>query len=206
MTSLLFGFLLGILASAIAWLISEKWVQPRPVLQLDEQRFMGQSGQNPPHEFFHVVVKNAAARWPLKIRRPAWACQARITVVEPVDALGASPNIIARWTSQPEPLTPTNAGLALDPGKMIQARRADVFSHHIERIAVLLKYEGDPDCYLFSNESYLFGGWKNPAWRLPEGRYRLHISIVHENGEAVSDLRLENGGRGRDDVKISFLS
>jgi hypothetical protein len=206
MASLLIGFVLGIVASGLAWLLSEKWVQPKPEVKLDAQRFMGQSGRNPPHEFFHVVIRNAAARWPLKIRRPAWACEARITIVEPIDALGASPTIIARWTSQPEPVTPTDGGLALDPGKMILARRMDVFSHHAERVAVVLKYEGDSDYYLFSNESYLFEGGKNPKWRLPEGRYRLRISVSHENGESVTDLRLENSGRSRNEVKIALWS
>lgn len=89
---------------------------------------------------------------------------------------------------------------------MILSRRMDVHSHHDERIGVLLKHEGDSDCYLFSNESYYFHAWKNPAWRLPEGRYRLRVTVLHENGESSADLKLENSGRSRNDVRLTLWS
>ena len=66
-----------------------------------------------------------------------------------------------------------------------------------------MKFEGEPDCYIFTNESYLFPRWQNPQWRLPPGRYRIHITAYYERGSAETDFELRNDGPGRDDVSLN---
>lgn len=200
------GFLLGIAASTIAWLVSERWAAPLPTLLVDSMRFRGQVGSNPPHEFFHVCVRNAAARWPVVTRRAAWACTARLSVLDEAGNRVFSDDIPARWTSQPEPLIPTSSGNLLDPAKVILGRRMDLHSHHEERLAVVVKFEGEADCFLFTNESYLYPRWQNPAWRLPPGTYRLRVAVLHEGGEQSAYFRPENSGSRLDDIKIAIWS
>ena len=203
---LLGGFVLGILASTIAWSITERAAGPRLEIVEDRNRFQGQTPGNPPHEFFHVRVRNIPARWPVPGRRPAWACTATIGVLRDDGSRMIAGDIFARWTSQPEPLLPVLAqgqpGNVLDPARLIQARRMDVHGHHEEQIAVAVKFEGEGDCHIFTNESYLFPKWQNPQWRLPPGRHRIRITVLYERGSAHKDFELGNAGPSRNDVRI----
>jgi hypothetical protein len=166
------GFLLGILASGIAWLITEYAAGPSLDIVLDQSRAQGQSPGNPPHEFYHVRVRNLPAKWPLPGRRPAWACTAKIDIFQQDGNRAVTGDIIARWTSQPEPLLPVvsqgQVGNVLDPARLMQARRIDVHGHSGEPTSVAVKLAGEPDCYIFTNESYLFPRWQNP--RSPKSR------------------------------------
>jgi len=57
------GFLLGILASAIAAILLDHAGRPFVgILRDDGARAQGQNPGSPPHEFFHVRVRNLPAR------------------------------------------------------------------------------------------------------------------------------------------------
>ena len=107
--------------------------------------------------------------------------------------------IPARWTSQPEPLIPIGSGRQVvnivDFARMMLARKVDVHAHEDQQIGLILKFEGDPDCYLFTNESYLHAQWKNPNWRLPPGTYRLRVTIYYERGRSENDFETPHESR-----------
>src|SRR5437773_263330 len=203
------GFLLGILASGIAWFITESATRPSLDIVVDQNRAHGQSPGNPPHEFYHVRVRNVPATRPLPGRRPAWACTASIDVFRQDGSRVIAGDVIARWTSQPEPLLPVIAqgqvGNVLDPARVMQARCMDVHGHSEEPISVAVKFEGEPDCYIFTNESYLFPRWQNPSWRIPPGQYRLRVTVYYERGRAEKDFELSNEGPRRDDVHLNLV-
>jgi hypothetical protein len=71
----------------------------------------------------------------------------------------------------------------------------DVHNHEDEALAVAVKLEGEDDCFLFTNESYLFPRWSNPEWRLGAGKHRLRVTVTYESGRAQMDFWLNNGGR-----------
>ena len=111
-----------------------------------------------------------------------------------------------RWTSQPEPLLPVSiAGQvvnAVDFGRLMVARKINVHAHEDQQVSIALKYEGSPDCHLFSNESYLFPRWQNPAWLLGPGPHRLRVTLYYERGHEVWHFRLLNCGTCRGDTKL----
>lgn len=204
---ILIGFLLGIMASAIAAITLEYTVRPQlKTVKDDSGRAQGQTPDNPPHEFYHLKVRNLPAKWPLPGRRPAWSCKATLEVFDSDEhPLLASP-ILARWTSQPEPVFPiSNSGQVVhipDVAKMIAARKIDIHSHEDQQLSVIVKFEGSPDCHLFSNESYSFPRWQNPGWRLGIGTYRLRGTGYYERGRFQDDFELANLGSSRDDIRI----
>ncbi len=204
---ILLGFVLGILASAVAWLITEYAVRPLLVITPDASRFQGQSQGNPPHEFYHVRIANAPAKWPLPGRRPAWACSVTLDVFRDDGSRVNTDAIHGRWTSQPEPLLPVLAGgqvgNILDPARVMQSRRMDIHAHQEELMAVAVKFEGEPDCHIFTNESYMFLRWQNPTWRFAPGRYILRVTLLYERGRAVKEFVLMNAGPSRDDLRLS---
>ena len=197
--------MLGIGASTIAWVVSEYWARPSLDIVVDENRSQGQSPS--PHEFYHVRVRNLPPKWPLPGRRPAWACTAKIDVFPP-DATGGAiaGEIFGRWTSQPEPLLPFvsqgQVGNVLDPARLMQARRIDVHGHSDEPMSIALKFEGEPNCCIFTNESYMFPKWQNPAWCLPPGRYRVRVTVYYERGRTQKDFELRNDGPSGDEVRL----
>jgi hypothetical protein len=202
------GFVLGILGSTIAWVISEYLARPSLDITVDQSRAQGQRpGGAPPHEFYHVRVRNLPASWPVPGRRPAWACTARIEVFREDGSRAVEGEIVGRWTSQPEPLLPVVAGdqvsNVLDPARVMQAQMVNVHAHADQAMSVLVKFEGEPDCHVFTNESYVFPRWQHPGWRLPPGRYRLRVTVHYESGQAQRCFELRNGGPSRDDVRLA---
>src|SRR5690349_18667751 len=159
MIQTLIGFVLGVVSSAIVWLYAEFSSRPLIDIVVDRNRAQGQGEGNPPHEFYHVRVINVASRKFLPGRRPAWACRATIDVFRQDGSRAITgDDVIARWVSQPEPLLPIvsqgQIGNVLDPARLMQARRADVHGHSEEPLSVAVKFEGEPDCHIFTNESY----------------------------------------------------
>jgi hypothetical protein len=203
------GFIFGIVASAVAAVVYERATQPKLAAFPDEDgpRQQGQAGSNPRHEFFHLVVRNLKPIWPIPGRKPAWSTTATLQVLKPDGTPHLPDTIFVRWTSRPEPLLPGVAGNALvnmfDMAGLVAARKIDVHGHQDERLSVVVKYEGKADCHIFTNESYLFPNWENPAWALPVGEYRLRLTLLYERGRHQQDFKLTNSGSSRDDVRIT---
>jgi hypothetical protein len=205
------GAIFGFLVSLLTWIFTERVSSPKLEIVVDEDRGLGQFPGNPPHEFYHVRVRNVLPKYRLHGRKPAWACRATIEVFRPDGGRVIADDVIARWTSQPEPLLPVvaqgEAGYVLDPARLTQARRVDVHSHSDERIPLVLKFEGERDCYIFSNESYryqrLHQELRNPDWRIPPGRYRLRVTVQYERGQVEKDLEFSNEGPSRYGVHLN---
>ena len=88
----------------------------------------------------------------------------------------------------------------------MNARKVDIHSHEDEYIALAVKYEGQPECYIFSNESYLHHAWSNPAWRLNSGKYRVLITVLYERGCVQRAFALANLRTARNSVEIDYAS
>jgi hypothetical protein len=204
---LIYGFLLGIGASTAATVFYEYATRPLLEIRLDQAgRAQGQVPGQAPHEFYHLTIRNLPAWWPFPGRRPAWSCKASIEAFNPDGSPAVSDPVPGRWTSQPEPLLPVIRGDApanlLDPARLMQARKVDIHNHEDQRLSVALKFEGEPACHLFSNESYRFPKWQNPEWCLGPGTYRLRVSVFYETGCAHADFELANLGLSCNDVRL----
>lgn len=205
------GFLLGIVASGIAAVFYERATRPLVEIELDDAPIaLGQHPQVGPLAFYHVKVRNRPAWWPLPGRKPAWASKATIEVLGANGSRVISDTIQARWPSQPEPLIPAVAGNQqmnlVDFARLMNARKVDIHSHEDQTISLAIKYDGQPDCYIFSNESYLHNAWLNPAWRLGAGEYRILVTVFCERGRVQRAFTLSNHGTRRDGIRIAYAN
>lgn len=209
LTTLSIGFLLGIIGSLAAAIFYDAATRPKLTILPDPNRAQGRASPvATPHEFYHVLIRQVRPLWPFPGRKPAWECKVSI---ETIDGNGSSVlgPIAARWASQPEPLMPTiqNGSIVnvLDFARLVAARKCNVHSHEDQPVSVALKYEGSPDCHLFSNESYLYDRWQNPGWKLGPGDYMLRVVVEYERGREIRRFKLRNGGLSRDDVLLEAL-
>lgn len=103
-----------------------------------------------------------------------------------------------RWTNLPEP-TPAILVIGekrypfFDPRKFEHFSRVDVHSGESEIFNVASRFDDDDDCFGWSNESYYVEPiWRNQNWKLPKGRYLVHVSIISAGEKCQSLFRLIN--------------
>jgi hypothetical protein len=210
--TLAIGFFLGIVASGIAAVLYDWFTKPLIEISLDDRPLaMGQYPNLASLAFYHLKVRNLPVKLPLASRKPAWSSKATIEVFKLDGARAISDPIHARWTSQPEPLAPAVSGNQLinlvDFARLMTARKVDIHAHEDEYISLALKYDGQPECYIFSNESYLHPpAWSNPAWRLDPGEYRIVATVFFERGRAWREFTLTNRRTARNSVEIEYAS
>jgi hypothetical protein len=208
---LFLGFVLGIAASGVAAVVFDHMTSPKLEVVIDPgPRALGDLPGGTKLEYHHVLVRNVRTAWPLPGRRPAWACQANLTIFkwtgEPLTVVP----VRARWASQPMPVSSFVVGdrviQATDMAKMIAGRRIDIFTHQDERLTIALKHQGQTGIHLFTNESLEFERGCNPAWKLEPGTYRLRVAVFYERGEVLEDFEFSNTGATLDDVTIKRWS
>ena len=209
--NLVIGFVLGIVTSGIASALYEWATGPLIEISLDDRPLaMGQHPSLQPHAFYHLKIRNIPAKLPSSSRKPAWSSHATIEVFKPNGTRVIPEPIYARWPSQPEPLSPAISGTdsvnLVDFARLMNARKVDIHTHNDEYIALALKFEGHPECFIFSNESYLHHAWSNPAWRLDRGEYRVVVTIFYERGRARREFTLTNQRVARNSVEIDYAT
>jgi hypothetical protein len=198
---------MGFVASAGVVILYECSIRPKLEMTVDDS-FIAK-GVNPSRTFYHVMVKNIPTFWPtVFIRRPAWSCQAKIEVLDSDGKTTLLEPILARWSSQPEPITTLSIGNSIiilpDVAKIIAGRKIDIHSHDPQMLCIAIKFDGSEDCYLFSNESYLHQN-QNPSWKLGKGNYRLRVTLFYEQGNLPYDFEFQNWGPNWNDVNIKLL-
>ena len=209
--NLVIGFLLGIIASGIAAVFYERATSPLIEISLDERPLaMGENPDVPRFAFYHIRIRNVPSKLPYTSRRPAWSSKATIEVFNIDGTRVITEPIYARWPSQPEPTTPAVAGNQsinlIDFARLMNARKVDIHAHEDEYISLAVKFEGQPECFIFSNESYLHNAWSNPAWRLNSGVYRVLVTVLYERGRAQRTFTLTNQRTARNSVEIDYAS
>lgn len=207
MMEIALGFVLGIFASAIAAIVLDHATRPDLEIMVDPQgRVRRQQPDGKTLEFYHLLVRNRRARWRFLSRRPAWSVKATIELMTQGGTPLVTPPIVARWTSLPEPLTPSMILTAqvhlLDPAKILTGRKIDIHSHEDQQMSLLIKFDQQQDIHIFGNESYGFADWQNPKWRVPSGTHRLLVSLYYERGRVQREFRLSNAGPELSDVQI----
>jgi hypothetical protein len=120
--------------------------------------------------------------------------------------------VMGRWSSSPELLqkiaiqTPKEVIVIDIPDltKLPYGRRLDLIPGRKEPICIAVKFDGEEECYIFSNESYLVAPsphtrWRYPPWKLGKGIYYIVITIVSGNIQkkkkiCFKEFRFTKGG------------
>jgi hypothetical protein len=156
------------------------------------------TGNVVPVRSLKIAVTHRSLPWGLRwmLRGPASQCLGTITFhhLDGQNVLGRT--MRGRWANTAEPVLPTmNNGqvvFILDFNKALAESRVDIFPGESAPLDIVARFNNEPDCYGWNNETYLHGDWKNPQWRLPAGRYLVETT-VSSSGQKWSDVfRLVN--------------
>lgn len=129
-------------------------------------------------------------RW--MMRAPALQCRGQISFHHLDGQYLYDREMQGRWAGTPEPSQTVGIDhngqpvSVLDPYKIVTPSRVDIAVQEEESLDVVARYDHDADCYGWSNESYLHH-WRNPAWRIPAGRYLVRVAI-RSGGQSWSGI------------------
>lgn len=205
------GVFIGIVTSTVGAIIFQFITRPSIAITkyVGERALRDVPGQ-PSCEFYHALVRNRRPTWLLPGARPAFACTATLQILSDDGRETRVGPVPARWPYHPEPLTqvgtPQGVVMVLDFARMMAARRVDIHNHEAQQLTVAVKYEGEQDCFLFTNESYGFLRWSNPDWRIGQGKHRLRVTVYYEQGHTQTDFWLQNSGTSRNQTHLNLFS
>lgn len=145
------------------------------------------------------LVNNPLPKWAQWMsRNPALQCHGNITFhhLDGQNIFGRS--MIVRWSGAPEP-NPLRIqignveGFVFDPVRITHIQKMDIYPGESAEIDIAARFDGEPECYGWSNESYFSNPpWRTVKWRLSENRYIVKVTIF-SSGETVSkSFRLIN--------------
>jgi hypothetical protein len=152
------------------------------------------------------------------LRGPALQCRGEISFhhMDGQDIFGRK--MAVRWASSPQPVACQITDLEGKPQFILQdlARNAlesrmDVYPGDEQILDVAARFDDDPDCYGWNNDSYFFK-WRNPHWKLERGRYLVSVTILSSGQKCTATFRLLNElsrnefrlekGEGQDSARI----
>lgn len=195
------GVVLGSIIAILVTIFIENLRKPSLKLEIDPP--VDLVFQNQPANLMRVVrlkVRNnplpSWAKW--MSRNAALQCHGNITFhhLDGQNVFGRSMPI--RWASSPEPIPMTvqlgnTKGLIFDPSRFTLSQRMDVYPGESELLDIAARFDNEPECYGWSNESYFSNPpWRTAAWRLQAGRYLVKVTILSAGERCAGIFRVIN--------------
>jgi hypothetical protein len=157
----------------------------------------GDPSRREPAKWTHIVVHNARMpgwlSWAFN-RNPAMSCGGWIEFF----TLDGQPlfdgkKMDIRWSDSPQPLIlgPDGVTGQIDWERMRTGHLFDIPPGADAPIDVVFRAKRDEDCYGWNNESYLHA-WRNPSWKLGQGRYLAKITILTGGEEFTHTVEIVN--------------
>lgn len=115
-----------------------------------------------------------------------------------------------KWDWTPEPISYTIANNKIvsipAPALIPPSEFVDINSNEEEAFCILMKYDGEDDCYAFNGFSYLVQDLKRTGWKLGLGEYLVEIEFNSSNAHKKILLMINNHGNKVTDITINKIS
>jgi hypothetical protein len=198
---------LGAVASILITILVEDLRKPHLDIQISD--YADKEYENRPAAkarflYLRLVNKSLPSCFKWMTRETALQCHGWISFhhLDGQNVFGRSMPI--RWSGSPEP-TPISLMvndkqvLIIDPARLTLESRVDVPAGEAEVFDVAARFDNEEECYGWSNESYFSDPvWRNPNWRLLEGRYLVSTTVVSAGQKVTKLFRLINDVPQRD--------
>ena len=81
------------------------------------------------------------------------------------------------------------------------ASRVDVYPGEEQLLEVAVRFDDEPECYGWSDESY-FHGWRNQNSKLPPARYLAKVVVTSSGQKCIAVFRLIDDVGNRTDFRL----
>lgn len=215
----LWGIGIGLLAITIAIavpFIVERLRRPHLIIRLSPNLV-----PNTLTRFLHCrVVNNPHTHLRWIDRNPAYDTSARLTFRRNGQIICGP--VVTKWTRAPECITPVlqivNNQPQRDPPLFNTVEVFDstktVFAHHTtltsdnlrQEFDVVVKNDGDNECYAVTGWSYRFQGLRDPALSIPLGDFTVEIEVIASNSRSeATNFRLRNTGHNMGNIELTEI-
>ena len=212
------GTALGVIAIVIAVIvpfIAERLKRRALDIEIVEE----QSSSGIPYRHLHARVINRPHRvvkW--AERNPAVDSRVVMTFYDSGGRKLFDP-LEAKWDDGPQPLAPA-VQLVANPAQLSISQSVVTlfndamipFAHRIvippsidgKSFAVVIKHQGQDECYAFNGWSYAFGSrWSNPAWQIGKGEFRVEMRVTSGSMSKLRSFVLKNDGPNLTDISLT---
>jgi hypothetical protein len=196
--------LLGMLVGAFFIIRVEEFRKPCLKLVLLPTR-AADYPEGRPAKRAHVITLQAFnqvlpwwAKW--MSRNAAQQCRGAITFhhLDGQDIFGRAMPV--KWVRTPEalplPIQLPNGNLfafLVDPERLMRDPRIDIAPGEAAELDVVVRFDGDSECYGWNMDSYKSNPpWRNPAWKLPVGRFLIRVTVFSGDQSCSGVFRLIN--------------
>lgn len=142
-------------------------------------------------------------------RNPALQCHGTITFHNVDGERFFAAAMPLRFVRSPQPIPMEivlgeQHGVVIDPMRLSEDSRVDVFPGESTPIDVAVKFDSEEVCYGWSNLNYFSEPpWRHPDWKLPQGRFLICITVVSSGQKCARIFRLLNQG-GPKDFRLEY--
>lgn len=197
--SSLFGVLLGALIVILVEQLRKPSLKLRLLPTQDAVYPEGRPAKR--SRYIHLEAVNELlprwARW--MSRSAALGCRGTISFhhMDGQNIFGRSMSV--KWVRTPEALpmpiylNDGKSGYLVDPIRIMAESRDDIAPGEAAEFDVVVRFDGEPDCYGWNMESYKSEPlWRNPKWKLLAGRYLLRVEVFSGDQSCSGLFRLIN--------------
>ena len=197
----IFGVVLGAIIAIFVTIALELLRKPNLGFEILPPKDMEFDNQ-PANRMRAVCLKLAnrpLPKWALWMsRNPALQCHGNITFhhLDGQNIFGRT--MIVRWSGAPEP-NPLRIqignveGFVFDPVRITHIQKMDIYPGESAEIDIAARFDGEPECYGWSNESYFSNPrWRTVQWRLSPNRYIVKVTIFSSGETFTKNFRLIN--------------
>lgn len=203
-THIVLPVILGVVSSFSVALFVESEKRPRLKMRAEDRQDVR---YDPPPvrpartaSFVRVVVTNEKLPWYLGLmtRESAMDCRAEIIFSLADGTEFSSGPMPGRWANTPQPV-PLEGKLG-----DIQFQMWDPNVWHVaglgisippgesESLDIAARFDDEPEAFGWNNSSYLPPLWRNPAWKLPRGSYKVNVTVRSAGQKWTNEFELNH--------------
>lgn len=64
----------------------------------------------------------------------------------------------------------------------------DIWPNEAQTLDVVVRYNHEPECYGWTNSSYLYSDGRDKDWKLPQGRYLIEVEVMSATFHRCRDI------------------
>jgi hypothetical protein len=196
--------LLGAILSIVTTIFIEEKRKPSLSLEIQANEEIANYPENTrpakKAKFLYIDVRNQELPWALKwlTRNAAFQCHGTVTFHHLDGTRVFTNSMPIRWTSLPNPegqasIIDNKVAVLYDINKINHDSRIDIYPGFKESINIAARFDDDEECYGWTNKNFFSAPmWRNPDWKLPNGRFLVKVVISSSVVKCEGIFRLVN--------------